>query len=223
MKKLFFTTVAFFVLTITYGQTAILDTTKKEFKNVIGVDVTALLRQFFNEGSTTNFYYNYPIVISYRRIFHSNNALRLGIGGYVDAQNGFTNDTIGGNGNRYAFNIRGGYEHYCYLGKRFMYYFGADMIGGYSYVNSEHHWSTTTSSTQTTTISSCGLAPLLGIVFKINDCMSVSTEANYAIVYSHMKDVRLTVPQSNYNTRSTNNRTTSEFSGPGFIQLRIKF
>lgn len=199
------------------------DSTKTEFKNAVGLDVTALLLQFTNNGSITNYYYQYPDIISYRRFIKSN-ALKVSLGGYVSNDNGLQNDTLSSKSNRYSVNLRAGYEHYCYLGKRWMYYFGADLLAGYTYTEYRYTWSTTSYRDEKTKINSFGISPVIGVTFKINQRLSIATQASYDVLYSEMASERINTPDNSmYDSKSINKRVNTQFVGPQFVNVRLKF
>jgi hypothetical protein len=204
-----------------FSQNVTADTTKKDFKNVIGIDVTSVIRQFFISGNTSPLNSNFPTIISYRRIFKSNAAkIALGVSMFTDDRT--IDDTIKATTNRSGFTIRLGFEHYCYLGKRWMYYFGADALIGQSTLINETSFSNISSSKSKAVTDAYGFSPVLGITFKINDRLFIATESSLDVILEQIKNESSSFPGANVsNTRS--NRITTTFNAPQFINLRLRF
>lgn len=223
MKK---TTLLFFVFILTlntFGQTVKSDTTKKEFKNIIAINVSPLLRQFFNNTTYNYYYYNYfPIAISYRRIFKSN-AIKLSIGADLNTGNQTTNDTLGTSNARNNYNVRVGYEHYMYLGKRWHWYIGADLIGGYAFNKYKNSYDANSYTEDKSKEYYLGAAPVLGIVFNITNRMSISSESWYDVAYRFKTSEQTRFPDTSENRTTKTNYLSSQFVGPELINFRIKF
>jgi hypothetical protein len=204
MKKLFLVSTMFISLTIAYSQTTVPDTTKKEFKNVISIEATGILRQFINQPN-----YNSPYMIGYKRIFKSN-ALRIGLG--ITSYKTIINDAMSIQSKYNNFYLGIGFEHYSYLTKRWNLYIGADAIISYRKSSSLISFSSTSNQTYTT----YGISPLLGLQFKINSRLSVSTETSYAILYTISDNSNL-YSYISYRTIVTN------FRPPVAVNFRILF
>lgn len=220
MKKIILTLTVVALTTFAFGQVTTPDTTKKEFKNVIGIDATGLLRQFFNFNTTS--YFNYPYMIGYKRIFKSY-AFRIGAGGNFSNTNITSNDTLPGKRTYSNFNFGIGLEHYSYLGKRWNFYFGADAIVKYSYNDYQSSWTASTSNRQTSTNYGYGVSPLLGLQFKINSRLSIATETSYDITYTTSKDSSTRTPSSVYDSHSKSTGLKTNFNAPTTINFRIQF
>ncbi len=220
MKKTILTLVLIALTTFSFGQLTTPLTTKKEFKNVIGIDATGLLLQFFNLN--TNSYFYYPYMISYKRIFKSN-AFRFDVGGNFFNNSETTNDTIGDNRVRNDYNIGIGFEHYSYLSKKWNLFFGADVVLNYTYNDYKYNYTSTLSSRQTTKSFGYGVSPLLGLQFKINSRFSVSTETSYDIIFTSATDSRTQTPTSIYDENSKSDGLQTQFHAPTTINFRIHF
>jgi hypothetical protein len=199
------------------GQEVKRDTTKKEYKNIIGVDVTGILKQVFNPGSV-NFYY--PYMLTYRRVIKSN-AIRFGVGGSFYNSHGTSNDTIKTSTSRNSLNIGLGFEHYCYLGRRWDFYFGVELTAKAS-SNDNIQSTNNTSSEYYSFTSSYGLSPLLGIVFKISKRIVIATETSYNVGYFFTNTYGSnTLYYPNKQNFSSGIQTT--FIPPTALNLRFKF
>ncbi len=220
MKKLSLIFILFIGFLTIQGQTTFSDTTKKDFKNVIALDATGLLRQFFN--FSTNSYFNYPYMISYRRIF-KNNAARILAGGSFSSEKSFQNDTLPNLREYNNFNIGIGFEHYSYLLKRWNLYFGADAIMNYRNNSSQTSWTTTISRKQDVTSYGYGLSPFLGIQFKINSRLSVATETSYEITYTTNRRSDTQTPNPSYDSHSKSNGFQTNFNAPTSLSFRVLF
>lgn len=181
MKKLFILSCIFCFGVVSYGQiTNPPDTTKSEFKNVIGVDATGLLQQFLNL-SEYNYWY-VPYHITYKRILKSN-AIRLNLGGNISASSETSNDTSNTDRTRKSFLAGIGFEHYSYINKNCNVYFGVDAIYRYGYTN-YHSWDNSRISKQKDESHGYGLSPFLGFQFKFWKRISIAVESSYDILYS---------------------------------------
>lgn len=220
MKKVFITSIVLLSLTVAHGQTTVPDSTKKEFKNIIAIDATRLLRQFFNFNA--NSYFSTPYMISYKRIC-KNNAFRIGVGGNFYNNNGTTNDTLASKQTTNDFNVGIGFEHYCYLGTRWNFYFGADAIVNYRYNDYRFSWTASTAYRRTSTNYGYGVSPLLGLQFKINSRLSIATETSYDITYTTSKGSTTQTPPSSYDNHSKSTGIQTTFNAPTTINFRILF
>ncbi|MCW3071931.1 MAG: hypothetical protein JWO44_1821 [Bacteroidetes bacterium] len=185
---------------------------------MIAISATSLLRQFLPgtapvSSSSSN-------LISYRRVFKSN-ALRIGLGGNVVNDDQSLTDSTGATHGNYSAGIRVGYEHYCYLAKKWMWYFGADLTAGYSANNTTNYNPLATYKSSQNT-SSYGLSPLLGITFNINPRLSIATEASLNVAYVQIKAKESSAPNPVYERHTTTNRIVAQFSEPEFISIRLK-
>lgn len=222
MKKqlLIFITATLFSTSV-FSQTVSPDTTKKEFKNSIGLDVTYFIRQFTFSNGGPNYYYNFPSILTYRRIIKSN-AIRISLGGYVNNNDGIMNDTLKEKNSRSNYNIRLGFERYFYIGKKWMGYFGPDLVAGYTEFGSEHNSPSEKYKMKQETYS-YGISPFLGITFQINSRLSIASEASYDLIYNQLKESRNWSKDPDRDRLEKNNGITTAFSGPQLINLRLKF
>lgn len=210
--------------TFAFGQITKPDTTKKEFKNIIEIDATGLLQQFFfSSGTGGGYYVVTPYMISYKRIFNNNNAIRSGVGGTTYSNNSIVNDTVNSSSKRTSFNVGLGIEHYSYLTKRWNFFFGVDAIANYSENESVQGNSTTSSYTNTQANYGYGISPLVGIQFKINSRISISTETRYDIVYTLGNSTRTQTPDSSFDTETKSDGVQTTFNAPVNINFRIHF
>ncbi len=222
MKKLIALLSLLFVTNHTFAQKVHPDTTKKEFKNIVGLDATWMVRQLINSGSPSSGYNYYsPYFISYRRIF-GGNAVRAQIGGMIWTTESKTNDTTRGitSRNNYYFTL--GFEHYKYLSKRFTCYFGIDLTTSYREYKTKGWYTNTEYSEQIQTTSDYGFTPLLGLVFEITSRMSVATETGYNISYQTSISSTKRYPPTIWDTKKSEAGWISSFYAPASIIFRFK-
>jgi hypothetical protein len=205
-----------------FGQITKPDSTKKEYKNIIELDATGLLHQFFFTSGTGNGYYGGLYMISYKRVFKSS-AIRFGIGGNIYDDNSTENDTIESSRASSSFNVGIGIEHYIYLTKRFNFFFGIDAVVNYN--KNEYVQGNSDNSTYRSTQLNYGygVSPLVGIQFKLNNRMSVSTETNYSITYTKGESKTAWTPESSFDTETKSNGIQTSFSAPVNVKFRIHF
>jgi hypothetical protein len=213
MKKISSILLLFSITTFSFSQIVTPDTSKREYKNVIGLDATGILREVVNLSSTPYFYS--PYIISYRRII-KRNAIRVNIGGYI------SNSDVAINGNTMknstsSFDFAVGFEHYAYLTKRWNYYYGIDLLTKIYYTEG-----ITNNAINRMTKNSFGISPLVGLQFRINPRMSISTEASYDIIYAMIK-TSSTFNFSPYSSNSSRTAFEARFNSPLSISFRIQF
>ena len=137
--------------------------------------------------------------------------------------NSTENDTIESSQTSNSFNAGIGIEHYVYLTKRFNFFFGIDAVVNYSsnkYVQGNSATSTYFSKQFNY---GYGVSPLLGIQFKINNRLSVSTETNYSITYTVGESKRTNTPDSSFDAETKSNGMRTTFSAPINVNFRIHF
>lgn len=224
MKKSISTLVLIVLTTFTFGQITQPDSTKQEFKNIIEVDATGLLKQFlFSSGNGSGYYVVTPYMISYKRIFNNNNAIRFGVGGTNNSENATTNDTIYNNQKNTRFNVGVGIEHYAYLTNRWNFFFGIDAIANFSAYKSEQENSAGNIYENEQTKYGYGISPLVGIQFKINSRISVTTETRYDIVFSHFENIKTQTLDSSFDSKTEGKGINTSFNPPVNINFRIHF
>lgn len=221
MKKAFLTIIASIIIFSLTAQNTAPDSTKKAYKNVIGLDATGLLRQFLNLNTYN--YYSYPYVLSYKRFYNNTNAIRINLGGSTYSNNSTTNDTLQSTNSRHDLFTGIGWEHYSYISKRWNLYFGADLI--YSYSNNTQKSSTPLSYTSEYIQSkhSYGASPLLGVQFIINSRLSIATETSYDITYINASSGQFHKPNSQYDRNTKTNGIETQFHAPTGIIFRVLF
>ena len=152
------------------------------YKNELGLDVTGTIRFFTKFQNSSDYSYTPTYFLTYRRYFSKCN-IRLGIGGGVSNQEipSPYGDSSIYNYNSSSFDSRLGCEFKSELTKRWQVFYGLDFRFSFgntkneaaffngNYANGfESHFTT------------IGFAPILGFRFKLNDRMSLLTEANFS-------------------------------------------
>ena len=228
MKKIIFTLSAIIISVSIYGQELTQDTSKKEFNNVIGLNITGLLNQiryyYPYDYNQYPYYYNIPsqYIITYKRIYKKS-AIRFGIGGMISNNSSTNNDTIDSDTKSGNINIGVGYEHYGYISKKWTFYYGIDIIGNYNYSDYQYEYSANTISKETSTTIQYGASPLFGLIFRFNKRISIATETSYDIMYTQTKreNSYSNNPNNKSNYKSTGVQT--QFNAPTAFIIRIQF
>lgn len=196
------------------------DTIHKKHNNIIAIDATGLLKQFFNFNS--NSYYSYPYMITYRRII-GKNAIRLGAGANIDTKESNTNDTVKSKSVRNSYTVGLGYERYAHLSRRWSFYYGVEFTA--AYLNyTDKNWFNSTSNRESSTITNkYGIAPILGIVYKINRRISVGTETSYNLSYVLTTTKSKTIPSNYYDFKTVDRGFQTNFITPTNLSFRFSF
>jgi len=169
-------------------------------KNEFGIDVTGTIRFFTKFQNTSDYSYTPTYYLTYRRYFNSGN-IRFGIGGDVSDLEitGMVGDSNVYHRITNGIDTRLGWEFKSELSKRWQVFYGLDFRfsagkqrneaaffnGGYA-VGFENH-STTYS-----------FAPVLGFRFKLNNRISLLTEANFSFNVTKYKTRNIYTPLSGY-------------------------
>lgn len=164
--------------------------TSKINRNEFGLDATGTIRFFTKFQNTSDYSYTPTYYLTYRRYFDKGN-IRFGIGGEVSdiEQSSPFGDSAIYNRTSNSLDTRLGWEFKSDLSKRWQVFYGLDLRfsvrdfrnessffnGGYAYgfeSNSKTY----------------GIAPVLGFRFKLNDRISLLTEANFNFNLSKYKN-----------------------------------
>ncbi len=131
----------------------------ENYNGQFGFDATGFIAQFLNFGSTSSG--SSPYVLTYRKLGAKKN-IRFGLGGSFN----ITEDRVTN-----AIEFRVGNERYRDFEKRWRALYGWDFkLGGF--YNSDGNNNVTTNF-------KVGASPFFGLQFRINERLSVSTEAAY--------------------------------------------
>lgn len=175
------------------------DTTKvKQHLNEFGIDVTGFLKEYLNFGvSDPALYspsYTPTYYLTYRRHFNCGN-LRVQVGGsYSNNQisSNYNSDTNRYYEKGYSINTSIGWEFYDNLGKKWQVFYGADLRGSYVYSNNDDNTSGVVTANGSLFFNGWlsktqiyGLAPLLGIRFKLTKRLSILTETSYTFNWEY--------------------------------------
>lgn len=233
MKKLLITLILLSGLK-TFSQS---DSLKRTYRHELGADITGLLNQFLNFGSAntnTNYYTPLPTYYLTYRYLLEKTSVRFGVGGNY-SKNSISDYQIDGKDkvfyNTYTnVSVRIGYEFVSELSKRWQAFYGLDFRpsifsqdnpASYSnggYINGFKNASTT-----------LGFAPLLGFRLRLNNRVSITTEASFSYNIQYYSKQRLFLSQNtslnpyleNEKVIKTTNISAS-FSQPLFLILTVK-
>ena len=193
------------------------------YKNEFGIDVSSLLRQFFN----ANQYYgvnNPPYYLTYRRHFKPGN-IRFAIGGSYTNQDYPT--TVPGNSNPTIFNqyyyqadFRLGWEFVTELASRWQVFYGLDVRPSFSHSRNEggnyNNGYAQGIESKSTTV---GLAPVLGFRYRITNRLSIMTEGAFSVYYQASSTRQFFTPASSqYPAIPDANPPKTKVTATNFIQ-----
>jgi len=173
----------------------------KIHRNEFGINALPFIHQFFNVSLTEHSnYYDPGYSFHYRRYLKHGN-LRFAIGGEYDYQDLSPRVEAAPNTYkwiRYVLYSRLGWEFTNEISKRWQVFYGLD----FRYVNDyfrhdgvdeddiEYHNGTLRKD------ENYGIAPLLGFRFKLNDRLSLTTEANYLFNWQYENETDFSLPVS---------------------------
>jgi hypothetical protein len=231
MKKIILICILIFLSFNNFGQELSQDTSKKDYKNVIGLDITGLINQMrsYNYYPIDDYYYPYynyyyfsNYILTYKRI-SKNNALRAGIGGNISNSDNTNNDTIKSNSSSNSINIGIGYERYGYIAKKWTFYYGFDLIGTYSTYKYQYDYNSGNNRKETSKTYSYGVSPLFGLMLRFNKRISIATETSFDVLY-HQTIRETTYSSASYNkSKYESSGLYTQYHSPSNIILRIQF
>lgn len=154
-------------------------------RHELGIDVTGFVQQFFFLNVT-----QYPVgynpyyMLTYRYHLPKGN-IRAAVAGSMyqsDIDPLFATDVHSYSKAGYSAKLRIGYERYTELGKRWQTFYGIDFRPEYSYDrNDVNYYGNGYASGYEAKNLTMGIAPVLGIRFRLNNRISLSTETNFSI------------------------------------------
>lgn len=202
MKKIGFLIFAICFCKITMSQNLVQKNDSIVFRNEFGLDVTSFIKQFFNFNSSQyQTYYEPTYYLTYR--FHLKNSnIRAAIGGSYQNKNSSSNYNSNYGRDKTStksFDFRIGYEKTHKLSFRWQIFYGLDFCPSVTnskndidyYINGGYATGTKSDS------KIIGFAPLLGIKFKINERLSLTTEASISFNYAESFSRNFYTPESN--------------------------
>ncbi len=161
-------------------------------------------------------------MLTYRHYFKNGN-LRAGIGGnsyYNEFSSPYNGDSLNKKfyTRRYNASLRIGYEFVQELSRRWQVYYGADLTANYAHERSDSpSWNAGYASGYESTSKSLGMAPVLGIRFRINQRLSLITESSFLVYYSQSTSYRYYLPISHaYPDKKSEPKSTQKAIGTSF-------
>lgn len=219
MKKLILSAI---ILTAAFNLSAQKEPIQQTNHHEIGIDASSFLAQILpgNGG-----YQNTPFFLMYRYHFPKS-ALRFGIGGYATKDDAITNDTASSLYQRSGLFLRVGYERKTDFGKHWQFFYGLDARFQFYNLENSNDYSQSLSLRYTQESSYYGVAPLMGFRFKINERISVTTEASFLLAfYTEENRYEWTPEEEPYRTNEFQKREgyTAEFRQPINIIFTYNF
>lgn len=228
MKKSVITFAFTLVLACSFGQDTVKSSStqppEKKHRNELGLDMTPFIKYYLNFSDNFD-YYQPGYMLTYRRYFKKSN-IRSAIGGnylYSEIPSPYNGDSLTNifyNKQR-SLVFRLGYEFFQDLSKRWQVYYGADLNATCSYQrNDAPYWNGGYANGYETTTAGYGIAPVLGIRFKMSNRISLITESSFLIQYYTSSSYRYYIPVTSAyppkedDPKSTNKRIGTTFSYP---------
>ncbi len=160
--------------------------TTKIHRNEIGMDLTYLLSQFFHVDRNMNYQPYLPTyAVTYKRMTENFN-FRTGLGGYSQTRE-WPDDAFPDKiDNTKIINIdfRIGFEKNAEISKRWSFHYGLDFRYNLYYSHSDERYSLGDWAVGDETYDQkLAIAPIVMVEFKINQRLSLQTEASYGVYY----------------------------------------
>jgi hypothetical protein len=221
MKRYLIALVFTFVTVTVFAQDTI---PPKVYRNEFGIDATGFIKQFLNfSNDEFPVFYSETYYLTYRRHLKSGN-IRAAVGGGFadyDIPTPFAGDSNIYHFKSYNIDYRVGWEFTNELSKRWQVFYGADFRHSLMYTkNDAPFWNGGYANGSESKVQSFGLAPLLGIRFRINNRISLSTETSFSINLEQAESRRYYLPVTSQYPPLTDqmtpksNRIISRFNAP---------
>ncbi|MBK7440499.1 MAG: hypothetical protein IPI65_02940 [Bacteroidetes bacterium] len=168
----------------------------KTYKNQLGIDASYLIKThlLFSEYS----YPDIPLnIITYKRLFNKWN-FRAAFGSSFS--NSFPIPSLEEDSNTYQnksfdLNLSIGLEQVKSISEKWLMYYGVDIIGRTANVDNDvNYYNSGYANGNINTTQQLGIAPLLGIGFKINDRINLTTESSLALIVEKISNTRTYLP-----------------------------
>lgn len=125
-------------------------------------------------------------------------------------------------------NYRLGFEHFDNLSAKFQVFYGIDLYysGAYNRTDAQY-WNGGYANGNETKTTSFGVAPLLGIRFKLNKRLSLLTESSFAIGRNNSWQKRFYIPVNGTypalpdDPKAKSNSITTSFNFPLFVVMAV--
>jgi len=144
----------------------------------IGLNASPFLSSFVSIGQTE--FTNPHVAFTWKRVKPNGNTIRLGIGYNLKSFTGFSEPF------RNKFRLQMGFEKRYSLMNNWQYYWGADGV-----LNIEN-----LARGRSLVGEGIGLGPIFGIIYNLNDKMSLSTESTLYIIFSSETTMSFIPPTS---------------------------
>jgi hypothetical protein len=194
---------------------------QKKHLNELGVDMAPFLKFYLNFSGNGGVYQpNY--MLTYRRYFKKSN-FRAGIGGnylHSEIPSPYNGDSLKTKylNKQSSFAVRIGYEFFQEISRLWQVYYGADLITNYSHQrNDVTNWNDGYAAGQENTSTGFAIAPVLGIRFRINKRISLTTESSFLFQYTSTSAYHYYLPvTSAYPPKANSPKTTNKVFGTSF-------
>lgn len=200
-------------------------------KHELGIDVSNFIKTYLNTSTSSPF--NPSLyMISYRRYFAKSN-FRSAIGGnyfYQESDSPYNGDSLNKKfyDRRNSFMLRAGYEFFQNLSQRWQVFYGADLSWNYTHSRNDTPFFTGgyANGTETTT-NSYAFTPLLGLRFRINQRVSLTTETYFSVYseetssFRYYEPTRASLPRKEDTPKTTSLGIKTSFTPPFFLILTV--
>lgn len=149
---------------------------KKTFKHQIGTDISSLVKNLIDPNLSSEIIFSPDYILTFKSI-QNNRAFRAGIGGEINRI--VSDDNRDDKVTQNSLRLRMGFEKQKVISDRWLYTMGMDVKFSTSRVKDESGSSFDADSNS----KSFGLAPLLGIQFKLTPHLYLQTEASFNLFY----------------------------------------
>lgn len=204
----------------------------KQRKHELGVDLTSFIKYYINFGQdATSGIKNAPFYLQYRFHLRSNNNIRAGVGGgysNTETTSPYTDGPTTYKNKEQSLNYRLGFEHFENISTRFQVFYGLDLLSGnFHQKNDAPYFNGGYANGEENKTTSYGVAPVLGIRFKLNKRLSLFTESSFQVNMANNWQKRYYIPVGNAypalpdTPKAKSKSINTSFNFPLFVVLAV--
>jgi len=193
------------------------DKADQKTKFEVGLNVSNFVKSFVSLNTQTIQTAPYFVVLRYKEKYRFHFGFKGNDGVDFASNEGNLNDQT-----KLKFDLKLGYQFNKLLGRKWKTHYGVDLVGKYEI---EQFTNTSVNDVVTTSVESAygGISPFLGLQFKINDHLTLLTEAEWVLAYGRSADILESRDFPAINKKEISNFTFTELRAPVDLYVIFKF
>lgn len=187
--------------------------------NDLGLNITGLLSSFLGNSSTDLNPESFPFVVKLNR---KHSAVRFGIGVDLKQSDDLIFNVEQVVFNNFQINTRVGFERKKYIGNKFGFFYGLDLVGQF-----RNREDVVSNNVDITTISengySFGGGPIYGFEYYLNKNFYLGAEGSFYTIYSYLDRTEQFNLNPSINAQKKSAALDAQISAPSRLYIMIRF